>query len=308
MADRNRGVALLTVLLVVALASVTATALATLLQLDIRRTGLLAQQRQARAYLLGAEDWAAQILARDHAADPIDDLNETWARRLPPLPVDGGSVQGRLTDLQGRFNLNNLLAGKTIDARQLALLQRLLRRLELPVELANTIADWIDPDGSPRFPGGAEDSVYLDQTPPYLTADRPFVSASTLRLVHGVDGPTYRQLRPLVSALPANTPINVNTASAPLLAALDPRLDSTRVGQLLQRRHRRPFATTAEFIKATGLTHFALPASALGTTSHYFLLSATAQVGDARAQLHSVLVRSDNGITRSLLRSYGDDW
>ncbi len=76
MARRDRRLALLTVLLVLALASVTAAALATLLQMDIRRNGLLAQQRQARAYLQGAEDWAAEILARDHAAGPINDLDE----------------------------------------------------------------------------------------------------------------------------------------------------------------------------------------------------------------------------------------
>ncbi len=308
MARRDRGVALLTVLLVLALASVTATALATLLQMDIRRSGLLAQQRQARAYLQGAEDWAAQILARDHAAGPIDDLDEAWARRLPPLPVAGGSVQGRLTDLEGRFNLNSLLAGNAIDPHQLALLRRLLHQLDLPVGLAAAIADWIDPDHKLRFPDGAEDSTYLDQTPPYLPADRAFVSVSTLRLVHGVDDTAYRRLQPLVSALPQATPINVNTAPAALLAALDPRLDNSRVQRLLEQRRQHPFATAADFIKATGLNHFALPVSALGTASRYFLLSASARVGDARAHLYSLLVRGRTGITRSLLRSFGRDW
>lgn len=308
MTERSRGVALLTVLLVVALATVTATALATLLQLDIRRTGLLAQQRQARAYLQGAEQWAEQILARDRAAGPIDDLAEPWARKLPPLPVAGGYVQGRLDDLQGRFNLNDLLAGHSVDPRQLALLQRLLAQLGLPVGPAAAIADWVDPDTSPRLPDGAEDSTYLDRTPAYLAANRPFVSVSELRLIRGIDATTYQQLAPLVSALPDATPINVNTAPAELLAALDPRLSHASVEHLLQVRQRQPFATAADFLKATGLTNFALPGSAIGTASRYFLLTAEARVGDTRVRLHSLLVRGGDGTTRSLLRSYGDDW
>ncbi len=105
---RQAGVALITVLLIVFLASVTAISLATLQQLAIRRSAVLLHQQQARLYTLGLEQWAAVILARDRQKNEVDHPGEEWAN-LPPLPpVEGGELSGRITDLQGCFNLNNL--------------------------------------------------------------------------------------------------------------------------------------------------------------------------------------------------------
>ena len=102
------GVALITVLLIVFLASVTATSLATLQQLAIRRSTVLQHQQQARLYTLGLEQWAMVILARDRQDNETDHPGEEWANLPLTLPVEGGELSGRLSDLQGCFNLNNL--------------------------------------------------------------------------------------------------------------------------------------------------------------------------------------------------------
>lgn len=302
----ERGVALITVLLVVALASLTATRLATLTQLDIRRSGLLIQQQQARNYLAGAEQWAAQILRRDRIDGAIDHPGEDWAQRLPPFPVSGGEVTGVLSDLQGRFNLNDLIVDGALDPAQSALLERLLDRLGLSRGLAQAIADWIDPDSEPRFPDGAEDSDYLGRDPAYLAANRPFASISELRLVRGIDADAYRRLAPFVTALPQATPLNVNTAPAELLAALDDDLGAGDAERLVQARAEQPFDSVADFAASTGLVDFDAPEGLLGTASDYFLLDAEARVGEARARLHSVLHRSGSGATRVVMRSYGE--
>lgn len=118
---RQAGVALITVLLIVFLATVAATSLASLEQYAVHRSTLLQHQQQARFYALGAEQWAALILKRDLQHDleddrRVDSLDKDWAVMSPTLPVQGGFVKGRIQDMQSCFNLNNLLrAGKRTE-------------------------------------------------------------------------------------------------------------------------------------------------------------------------------------------------
>lgn len=105
---RQYGVALITVLLIVFLASLTATSLATLQQIAIRRSTVLQHQQQARLYALGVEQWAELILIRDGQENQTDHPDEEWANLPPTLPVEEGIVSAKIRDLQGCFNLNNL--------------------------------------------------------------------------------------------------------------------------------------------------------------------------------------------------------
>jgi len=98
----------MTVLLIVFLASLTATSLATLQQIAIRRSTILQHQQQARLYTLGAEQWARLILIRDWQENKIDHLGEEWANLPPALPAGKGLLSAKIRDLQGCFNLNNL--------------------------------------------------------------------------------------------------------------------------------------------------------------------------------------------------------
>jgi general secretion pathway protein K len=178
----QRGVALITALLVVAIATVAAVTMASRQQLDIRRTAGLLHGEQAWAYALGAENWARVVLRRDARNNRIDTLEEDWSTQPPVSFVEGGSIVGRLIDLQGRFNLNNLVQQNgAVDAKALVFYKRLLRRLDLDERLADALVDWIDPDINVRFPDGAEDETYLLVDPPYRTANRPLVDSSELR-------------------------------------------------------------------------------------------------------------------------------
>lgn len=112
--SRQHGVALITVLLIVFLATAAAASLASLEQYAVRRSTLLQHQQQARLYALGAEQWARLILLRDLRNDlednrRVDSLDEDWAVTTPALPVEGGFIRGRIQDMQSCFNLNNLL-------------------------------------------------------------------------------------------------------------------------------------------------------------------------------------------------------
>lgn len=113
---RQAGAALVVALLVFAIAAA--------LMVGLQRDFTLAMQRgsnslvkeQAWTYLMGAESLAELALQMDSVTDaqrsaPRDDLSELWAQEATPYPLDeGGLLAGQLEDLQGRFNLNNLLS------------------------------------------------------------------------------------------------------------------------------------------------------------------------------------------------------
>ena len=163
----------------------------------------------------------------------------------------------------------------------------------------------MDPDPDPQFPDGAEDSDYTVLNPPYLAANRPFLSASELRLVKGIDREAYDKLAPVVCALPPGTPLNVNTASASVLAALgEAGLKPEDLERLLEERPAEGYKNVDEFLNAARLTVEAPVKALLSTDSQYFRLQVEAQVGDGRAMLYSTLYRDENGV-RVLRRHFG---
>src|SRR5579859_7894486 len=115
----QRGVALITALVVLAIAATLSAAMIWQGSLDERRTATLIQGNQAMEYALGAESWAQQILQRDlkKSSQGGVNLGQDWAQQLPPLPVEGGQITGHIEDMQGRFNLD-LLSGPSAATYQ----------------------------------------------------------------------------------------------------------------------------------------------------------------------------------------------
>ncbi len=306
MGGRQRGVALITVMLVVALATTAAVHMASRQQIDIRRTENTLYDGQALMYLLGVESWARQFLADDRRKNKIDHLGEDWALRLPPLPIEGGTLSGRIDDLQARFNLHNLVAegeaGKVARAR----FARLLRILELPAALANRIEDWQDSDIEARFPDGAEDDTYLGQTPPYRAANRPMAHVSELRLIRDLTEKDYETLLPYVTALPRPTPINVNTASATVLASLADDLPLAEIEALLEKREDSPWNSVQDFLAEPVFAGKAIPEEGLSVGSDFFRIEAEVMLGQSARRLRSIVIREDDGRNTIYARSEGD--
>jgi general secretion pathway protein K len=130
--ERQGGVALLTVLLVVAMASILAVTMIKAQQSLLQRAASVFTQDQAYLYTLGAETLARTVLAgrpadndKQKGGEAQDSLGEDWARRVPPFPVEGGAVQARLIDQQGKFNLNTLVAGQSAEHDRAAYLPAL---------------------------------------------------------------------------------------------------------------------------------------------------------------------------------------
>ena len=304
---RQRGVAIITALLIVTIATTVSITISTRLQLDVRRTGNLIAQDQAQFYLLAAEEWSQRILRQDKQDSTSDSLDEAWAFELPPIPVDGGSIQGRLTDLHACLNINSLLEGNAIDVTTRQRLSQLFTRLGVRGDPGQAIADWIDSDQETTNPNGAEDGYYLNLETPYRTANTPLHSVSELRLVKGFeDSETYRLVEPYLCAFIAdggNISINVNTASAEVLQSLSADMTDSLVDNIIQRRNEEPFTDLKEFTSYENLGKIIENTDKLSTRSEYFLLRTQAIIGQANKVMYSVIYRQESGETSIISRT-----
>ncbi len=292
---KQRGMALLVVLLALVLATLTATELASQLSDTQQLTTVALHQQQALIYGVSGESWAMQILRDNHEQSDVDHKDESWANLPTAFPVTGGDVQMNLTDLQSRFNVNSLWVDGQVDSRQLAAFLRLLTALELPETLANALLDWMDEDDLERFPGGAESRFYLQQTPARWPANRPFETMSSLRKVAGITDEAYRRLQPFVTVLPTPTQVNINTADERVLQALL-NVPMSQVNAVIRQR---PFAQ----VEALHRQFPDLPP--VSVKSRYFELRTTVQIGTADLTLWTGLAHQNSGHFSPFFRRWG---
>lgn len=300
---RNRGVALITALLISALATMVAANLAWDNSLDVRRTMVLLNRDQAVQVALGAESWIINILHQDLEDSQIDHLGELWASDLPPLPVDNGEVFGSIEDLQGRFNINNLIDNEgRVEQESLEQFRRLLNALGLDPRFAGIAADWIDSDLDASFPDGAEDSIYTGMIPPYRTPNQAISAVSELAAIEGMDRATFNILEPHIAALPGRTAINVNTATPFVLLSLDEEMTTTDVEGLIAERESAGFADIQ-----TSFASLVTPdvLNRLEESTQYFRLKVVVRIDTVRITLYSVLQRGPRGDVTPILRSLG---
>ena len=292
------GIALITAVLVVALAAIAAAAMLSAANLAIHRTQNLQESEIAWWYASGVESWARSILERDTEQNSYDSLRDIWAVPMDMLPIDEGSLRGRIVDLQGRYNLNNLAA--TNPAQYKEQLQIFVRLYTLATEtdeyqaraVAAAIRDYVDRDSEPTGTDGAEDSDYLGLTPPRRVPNRLMDSVSELLAVRGVTPKVYQRLLPHICALPeSNTKINVNTATPMLMAALTDK-PGTELQQFIEERAQKPAERIDDaFTKRQVFGPGAVSQERLSVSSDYFELQLETFVGSRRLALYSFLHR-----------------
>lgn len=323
---RQRGVALITVLLVVALVTVVAAAMVSRQQLSIRSIGNQLQARQAWHYALGGEALAQSILQGDARLGlaagataspdappgapaapplPVDHLGERWAQPLPAYPVEQAEIRLRIEDLAGRFNLNNLVQDMQPNAAAIAQFRRLLLRLGIEEPYAERLVDWLDADQQATGETGAEENAYLLLDPPYRSADRRLYDVSELRLLLGMREEDFQGLAPHVSTLPPGTPLNVNTAGAVVLSTLADGFGAGIGEALVQARPPTGYTNIGAFRAQPALGAVQLQDAALAVGSQYFQATSEVRLGERRMALVSLLKREDDGAVRVLQRNLG---
>ena len=309
---RQRGVAIITALLIVAIATTISISISTRLQLDVRRTGNVIAGDQAYLYLLAAESWSKRILIQDRKDSEIDHLGEDWAIELPPLPVEGGYIQGKLTDLQSCFNINSLLdagtdtnTGSNTNVARTRL-ERLLTNLKIDTAGAQAIIDWIDSDLQTTIPDGAEDVYYMNLDQPYRTANTPLQSISELRLIKGFEDPlVYATVLPHVCAFGVNTPININTATTEVLRSLADDLTDSDIEKIIEQRNDTAFNNINEFTSSSNLKEKIGSTEGLSVDTEYFMLQTQSTIGQVRVLGYSIIHRSIDGNITVIARSQG---
>jgi general secretion pathway protein K len=312
---RARGVALIIALVIVALATILATRIGAQGALNERRGMTLLAQEQAYEVALGAEAWAGEILRDSATASPRDSLDQLWATPLPPIPIDGGSITGRIEDMQGRFNLNSLVKlDGSKDPVAFEQFQRILAALQLEPKWASLLLDWIDPDSVVDGIDGAEDGVYLGQSPPYRAANRPVTSTSELLSLPGFGLERYRRLAPYVAALPLNTPLNVCTASGLVLDSLAPNMTAFGDEEQLAKNRAKGCFPDVQDVQAALAPLMTQPAQLqqfvsqrLTHRSGWFRVHAVVSIGTTELTLYSLLARNSGGPSRVVLRTLGTE-
>lgn len=303
------GIALISVLLIVAVLT------AVVYQLLGRHSLTVAQSRntlgfdQAMAYALGAEALARQALYEDFSdtGQGIDTLQEPWAQAIPPFDIDDeGFLEIRARDLNRCFNLNALGDDENRE-QHLKRFKTLLNMLGIPDTVADAARDWIDPDEAVHG-FGAEDSEYLLREPPYRTPNRPLAHVSEMDLLVGMEPGYLEALADHICVLPEpSLSINVNTAPVALLAALALKPDPDPVAMQALTESEREYDELDKFLAE--YPDLATAATVLSTTSSYFEVQVRAQVGDSTAMLTSLLHRNPaTGAISLVSRDLGRDF
>ncbi|MCB1637935.1 MAG: type II secretion system minor pseudopilin GspK [Thiothrix sp.] len=324
---QQRGVALITALLLTALAVILVTALFVQQRYSIRLATNFQQLEQAYQYVQAAEDMASVYLKRDLTQNQTDSLHDIWALAShEPLRIDDdageqiGTLALRIEDLQGYFNINDILtlpkadAGKDLEPPEpheamLAVFQRLLQEHEIPPAFTNSVLDWIDPDDLQFSPDSAESDYYLTMEHPYRTRNAYLVDPGELAMIKmdGVDEQSGEKARllagimPYVTALPTPTAININTALPEVLLAMG--LNAEQVTALDNIRKTAPIedlGTVSDVLQ--GMDDNAR--NALKFSSNYFRLGGELRYGKTRLFLNSILFRSPEGEVHVIMRHF----
>jgi general secretion pathway protein K len=293
-ARRSRGAALILAMLIAALAATVAVSLAAGQQQWLAGVALRNEQVQTQALAQAGVQWARQIMFEDARTSQIDHLGEPWALALPATPIENGTIEGRIVDAQGLLNVNALAALGAEGVLERARFERLFARLGLPAAALDVMADWVDADSDTR-PNGAEDAWYRQQPSPSLAANASIVRLAELSVLRGFTPEAATALAPYVTALPAVTKLNVNTAPPAVLAAAITGLDGGGLASLVATRAERPFTTIADFRARLPPGASIDNDAAFSVASDYFLVTVVARQGPTLAQARALLKRGTGG-------------
>lgn len=308
--QKSQGVALITVLLVVVIATVLGVSMVTDQHFAINRARTFFDQSIVRQYALGGEELARQILHQDFVDAPESDHTaENWAARDLRFDFEQGEIELLIEDLQGRINVNSLLSEDTSRRSGKDRLTALFAELGVDAAYVDRIRDWVDQDNGVS-PLGAEDYEYLGLERPYRAANQPMVDISELRLLLDMDAETFAQIAPYVSAIPdAQTSVNVNTAPPPVLQAIAPGLSLAGAESIVASRDTAgPYNSVNDFTGDESLGDAAknIDSKGLSVQSSFFQVSVRARFQDRFGYLTSIIQRDpSDGTMRVIYRDQG---
>lgn len=322
---KERGAALLAVLLLVAVMGALAAGALERLRLSTALAVNSAALDQARAFAVGVESLLA-LKADDLIALSPErtTLAGGWNGETRRIPMPGGGlVAATIRDGGNCFNINSVADGRlptALTSRGAGIDQftNLMRILEVPGGNARRIAeaagDWVDADTN-RSREGAEDPEYGGAEQPYRAGNTFFAEVSELRAVAGMTPDIYARIRPWLCALPVAelSQINVNTLSpeqAPLLSMLAPeQIPVDRARQVIAERPAAGWGSTTDFFSHPALVGVLLPfdvQSQPQLRTRWFALDLQVELQGAELN-ETALVDARVAPARVVVRRWGSD-
>jgi general secretion pathway protein K len=298
----QRGVAIITALVVVAAATVAVAAMTWRESIAVRKVENQAALSEARWLARSAIEWARLVLLQDARTSTVDHLGEIWALPLAETRVtedlgasqpdasalpgqsatpfadnDAAFVSGRMRDAQARINLTGLANGDQVDEQRLAMLTRLAATLGLDEDLPKKIAARM---AETQKPASYDDLVASMTSAGSMTSD------------------DAERLRPDLVILPGPTPVNLNTASAEVLTAVFPDLPLDAARALVRSREQAWFNQVSDAVARLPGTGGQGAPTQVSVSSHYFEVDGRVRVGRADIEVVALIERDQNGGTR----------
>jgi general secretion pathway protein K len=316
MRRRQRGIAVITALLLMTLALTIVASLFWEQQVQVRAIENQRMQLQKQWILRGALDWASLILREDAKHSGTDHLGEPWATPLAETRLDqyveegrpGGvasdtALSGGISDAQARYNLANLSGNGRIDQAEVAAFARLLEHTGINPAHAQAVADALAA-AQPGDGNGAQTEGGNNQSSGKALQPMRLAQLDDLLAVPGFTPEMLGRLQDWVIILPRPTPVNVNTAPAQVLAARFDALSLEEATLLVAMRKSASFRDLADFTHRLPGKILAASASHASVTTQYFLVNGKVRMGHAALDVRA-LVERDGGITRVVwIREY----
>jgi|RhiMetStandDraft_4_1073278.scaffolds.fasta_scaffold02324_6 general secretion pathway protein K len=307
---KQRGMAIISALLIAAVVAVIAGGMLTR-QTVFTRSLEAEQLRVQGAWVLhGGIEISRHLLWDARRRDPLTRLDQPWAQPLVMTRNDGRDLpfEGRLEDEQGKFNLRNLVANERIDEEQQVSFQRLCQLIGVNGALSQRISQRViasyprllNPELADKAPPKSGFDSGRDTSPnavrkPQLPTRPMLRSLDDLRSVEGMNDSLLAKITPYLTVLPANTWLNGNTASAPVLAAYVPGLSIERAQALIAERDSGQwFINRGDFVNRLRMPNLELATIKVGITSDWFRLRGKARSDQRRVSLDALLHRSED--------------
>lgn len=349
---RERGVAIISALLVVSLSAILVAGMLWRQQVQVRRIENQRLLSQAQWVARGALDWTRLILRSEgDTSAGVTYLGGLWGvpiarTRLSDFLGQIGEVRaeegaatylsGSIEDAQAKFNLRNLVASPApgvmqLNAEQTAAYQRLLISLGLSGQLAKATAlqmraalsqsatrfqtgtptSSATPVGGGGGGGGTGGGSFTSQ-PGIEDADEnpavaplQMISVDSLLDIPGYTPEIVERLRPFVTVLPTITALNMNTASAEVIAAVVTGMTVSQAQTLVARRQTVFFRNTGDVqlaLTASGVQSASIDASEFDVNSSYFLVHGSVQHERATVDRTTLVYRDPLTHTTRIVR------
>jgi general secretion pathway protein K len=314
---RQRGAALLTAMIIVTLIATLASGMVwqqwRAVQVEVAERG----QVQAQWILNGALDWARLILREDARTSDVDHLGEPWAVPLAEsrlstfLAADRNAstddapdafLSGTIRDAQARYNLRNLVRDGKVQPVELQTLQRLCALVGVRDSVATQLGEALrlaSPGNTAEVggdSGGGGGAAGRSTAVPVLPA-----SIDDLGWL-GLDDTTVRRLQPFVTWLPGLTPVNLNTASKEVIAAVVSSIDLASAERLVQSRLRNPLRQVEDARVLLG-PNAGLDSARMSVNTRYFEVDGTMRLEQMLVAQRSLIERTPQTREVRVLRS-----